>query len=150
MGEADILLDVHRRHERADDAAVDAANRRDHAADAAAVKFLVDQPHIIASRIDDALRVAGDRRADSGRELDLVIEHRDQVLFRIRHANDNLLANDTIQIRSNRHKSVQNILICLDRIGISHEHTSPLYTLQRNNGFMPAARHIKDKKILMH
>ena len=106
MSEADVLLNVHRRHERADDAAVDAANRRDHAADAAAVKFLVDQPHIIASRIDDALRVAGDRRADSGRELDLVIEHRDQVLFRIRHADDNLLANDTIQIRSNRHKSV--------------------------------------------
>ena len=128
MGELDVLRNIHRRHKRADDAAVHAVDRRDHAAYAASVELLINQANIVSPRIDDMSRIGRNGRADRRRELQLGIRYQCQGRLLIRYANSNILANDMIQIRRDGNERIQNILIRLDRIGVNHRNTTPLFT----------------------
>ena len=128
MGELDVLRNIHRRHKRADNAAVHAINRRNHAADTGSVELLINQANIVSPRIDDVPRIGRNGRAGRRRELQLGIRYQRQGRLLIRYANSNILADDMIQIRGDGDERIQNILIRLDRIGVNHGNTTPLFT----------------------
>ena len=128
MGELDVLLNIHRRYERTDNTATDTMNRCDHTTDATAIKLLVNQPDIVLPRLKNMPRIGGKRRTNGGREIDLIVKRRTQSRLRIRHTGNNLLTNNVIQIRRDGNERIQNILICLDRIGVNHRNTTPLPT----------------------